>query len=94
MISFLTAATKPLDTQNTIMALCPFSQQRWEVALRNGVTWSYAKFKAHFTIFFLYTGSVADIMKLLKHRKLDETIFQDSENSIDNFRVGDPIDEI
>ena len=33
-------------------------------------------------------------MKLLKHRKLDKMIFQDSENSIDNFRVSDPIDEI
>ena len=61
---------------------------------RNGVTWSYTKFEAHFTFFFLYTGSIADNIKLLKHRKLDKMIFQDSENSIDNFRVGDSIDEI
>ena len=33
-------------------------------------------------------------MKLLKHWKLDKMIFKDSENSTDNFRVSDPIDEI
>ena len=58
---------------------------------RNGVTWSYTKFEAHF---FLYTISIADDIKLLKHRKLDKIIFQGSENSIVNFRVRDPIDEI
>ena len=58
------------------------------------VTWSYTKFEAHFTFFLFYTGSIADKMKLLKHRKLDKIIFQDPENSIDNFRVSDLIDEI
>ena len=33
-------------------------------------------------------------MKLLKHRKLDKIIFQDSENSIDIFMVSDLIDEM
>ena len=33
-------------------------------------------------------------MKLLKHRELDKMIFQDSKNTIDNFRVSDPIHEI
>ena len=33
-------------------------------------------------------------MKLLKHLKLGKLIFQDSLNSIDNFKVSDPIDEI
>ena len=61
---------------------------------RNGTTWSYTKFEAHFTFFFLYIGSIADNIKLLKHQKLDKMIFQDSENSIDKFGVSDPIDEI
>ena len=113
MISFLTAATQPLDTQNTIMTVCPhyldlrntgflitlifslFKQQRREVAIsENGVTLSYTKFDAHFTFFFLCTGSVAVNMKLLKNWKLDKMIFLDSENSIESFRVSDPIDQI
>ena len=61
---------------------------------RNGVTWSYTKFEAHFTFFFLYTGSIADDMKLPKHQKFDKMIFQHSENLIDNFVVSNPIAEI
>ena len=33
-------------------------------------------------------------MKLLKNWKLDKMIFLDSENSIESFRVSDPIDQI
>ena len=58
------------------------------------MTWSYTKFEAHFTFLFLYTGSIADNMKLLKHQKLDKMVFQHSGNSIENFGVRDPIDEI
>ena len=61
---------------------------------RNRVTWSYTKFESHSTFLFLCTGSVVDNMKLLKHWKLEKMIFQNSENSMDNFRVSDPIDEI